>query len=387
MNGRILIVGASAAGVAAAEALQRLAPEREVVLLGDEPTLAHDPPPLSKQVLEGAWTPERAELLPPFRRDVLKARLILGKRATAVDVDRREVRIDDGSTLGYTDLVVATGVRPRVLPGATPSGVHVLRDMAHCLALREAMQSCTDSRLLVVGGGFIGLEVAATARKLGVPVMVIEPAPGVLAVRMGEQAAARLLDLHIDRGVDFRFNVAVSRYLVDAGNRVSGLELTDGTLIAASVVLVAIGCAPNVEWLAETGLDLSNGVLCDEFCQAAPGIWAAGDVARWFHVPLGRHIRVEHRLNASEQGAAVAANIVGPARPYVATPFFWSDQHGVRVQLAGEVLRDAEETVEQLNEDSFLHTFRSEGRLVGVLGWNAAKAMMPLRRELATVAT
>ncbi|MEO8751842.1 MAG: FAD-dependent oxidoreductase [Casimicrobiaceae bacterium] len=383
MSRRILIVGASAAGVAAAETLQRLAPEREVVLLGDEPTLAHDRPPLSKQVLEGAWTPEQAELLPPFRREAFKAELILGKRATAADLDRREVSVDDGSTLAYEHLVVATGVRPRTLAGRMPEGVRVLRHLADCLALRAAMQSCGESRLVIIGGGFIGLEVAATARKLGVSVTVVEPAPGTLALRMGQQAATRLIDLHVERGVDFRFNIGVSGYLADANNRVRGVELTDGTTIEASVVLVAIGCTPNVEWLKDSGLDLTNGVVCDEFCRAAPGVWAAGDVASWRHVSLGRHVRVEHRLNASEQGAAVAANIVGPLQPYVPTPFFWSDQYGIRVQLAGGIHVDAEETVEQLNEGSYLHTFRSEGRLVGVLGWNAAKAMMPLRRELA----
>ncbi len=381
--GRIVVVGASAAGVATAETLHRLAPDREVVLIGDEPTLAHDRPPLSKQVLEGAWTPDRAELLPPFRREALKATLVLGKRAISVDISRREVRIDDGSALGYDDLVIATGVRPRRLPGDTPAGVHVLRDMADCLALRSAMQDCKDSRLVVIGGGFIGLEVASTARKLEVPVTVIEPAPQVLPLRMGQRAATRLIDLHVDRGVDFRFNVGVARFLADPHNRVSGLVLTDGTSLAATVVLTAIGCAPNVEWLAGTGLDLTDGVLCDEFCRAAEGIWAAGDVARWLHTGLGRHVRIEHRLNASEQGAAVAANIAGPLQPYAPTPFFWSDQYGVRVQLAGGILTGAEETVEQLNDDSYLHTFDSDGRLVGVLGWNAAKAMMPLRRQLA----
>jgi NADPH-dependent 2,4-dienoyl-CoA reductase/sulfur reductase-like enzyme len=383
MHGRVLIVGASAAGVAAAEALQRLVPDREVLLLGDEDNLAHDRPPLSKQVLEGVWQPVQAQLLPPFRREALKAKLMLGRRATGVDIDRRRVRVDDGSSVAYDDLVVATGVRPRELPGGTPSGVYVLRNMADSLALREAILACNVSRLAIVGGGFIGLEVAATARKLSIPVTVIEPMPKLLGRRIGEASAQRLIDLHRQRGVDFRFNAGVAAIQQESGKRGATLTLTDGTTIAAGAVLVSIGCMPNVEWLAQSGLDISNGVLCDEYCQAAPHVWAAGDVARWLHAGLGRHVRVEHRMNASEQGAAVAANIAGERQKYLPTPFFWTDQYNVRLQLAGALSEGAHEEMQQLDDDSFLHTFRIDGRLVAALGWNAAKAMMPLRRELA----
>ena len=383
MDGRILIVGASAAGVATAEALQRLVPEREVVLLGDEDNLAHDRPPLSKQVLEGAWRPEQAELLPPFRREALKATLMLGRRATGLDVGARQVELDDGTAIGYGDLVVATGVRPRELPGGTRQGVYVLRNMADSLALREAMLGCKVSRLAIVGGGFIGLEVAATARKLDIPVTVIEPMPKLLGLRVGDVAATRLIELHRERGVDFHFDVGVSGIERDASGRAEGVALTDGSRIAAGAVLVSIGCTPNVEWLARSGLDISNGVLCDEYCQAAPHVWAAGDVARWLHAGLGRHLRIEHRLNASEQGAVVAANIAGERQKYLPTPFFWTDQYSVRLQLAGSLREGAVEQIEQQGDQSFLHTFRFDGRLVAALGWNAAKAMMPLRRELA----
>ena len=384
MSGPVIIVGASAAGVATAETLQRLAPEREVIIVGDEPTIAQDRPPLSKQVLEGIWGPERAELLPPVRRQNLKARLMLGRRATAVDVERRTLSVDDGVTLDFDELVIATGVRPRMLPGPRPGGVHVLRVLDDCEALRAAILRARDARLVVVGGGLIGMEAAATARKLGIAVTVIEPDREGLARRLGPSAAARLLDLHVGHGVEFRRGVGVSGYEVDADNQVSGVTLTDGSTIATDVVLVAIGCAPNVEWLSGTPLDISNGIKCDEYCRAAPGIWAAGDVASWYHAGLSRHIRVEHRINASEQGAAVAANIVGPLRKYIPTPFFWTDQYSARLQFAGEMCENAEETLDHVGEDASVHTFRVSGRLVAVLGWNAAKAIMPLRRELAS---
>jgi len=382
MSGPIVIVGASAAGVATAEALQRLQSGREIILVGDEPSLAHDRPPLSKQVLDGAWTPEQAELLPPARREQLTARLLLGTRASALDSANRKLKLDDGSELDFQDLVIATGVRPRTLRSPTPKGVHVLRDMTDSLALRAAMLNSADRHIAIIGGGFIGLEVAATACKMGLAVTVIEPAPQVLAHKLGDQAAIRLRSMHADRGVSFKFDAGVAGYLTDETGRVTGLSLTDGSQVAASLVLLAIGCVPNVEWLAGSGVDISDGVICDEFCRAGPGIWATGDVAKWKHIGLGRHIRVEHRLNATEQGGTVATNIMGPLVPYTSTPFFWTDQFGVRLQLAGIIATGAEETVEQLGEASFLHTFRVGGRLMAVLGWNAAKAMMPYRREL-----
>jgi len=163
---------------------------------------------------------------------------------------------------------------------------------------------------------------------------------------------------------------------------VRAVQLSDGSSIESSVVLVAIGCVPSVQWLSGSTLDISDGVICDEYCRAAPGIWAAGDVAMWRHVGLDRHIRVEHRLNATDQGMAVAGNIVGPLTPYTSTPFFWTDQYNIRLQLAGVITDGADETIEQLGAESFLHTFRVGGRLVAVMGWNAAKAMMPFRREL-----
>ena len=382
MSRRVVIVGASAAGVAVAETLQRLAPDCEIVMVGDESDIAHDRPPLSKQLLQGVWQPGQAELLPPSRRQEMTAKLIFGRRATGLDAAGRELRLDDGATLTFDDLVIATGVHPRMLPGSHPKGVHVLRDLKDCESLRAAMLAAPQSRLAVVGGGFIGLEVAASARKMGYAVTVIEPDPGRLAARIGQTTSDRLLGLHRAQGVDFKLHVGVSGFTPDSNGNVRAVQLSDGSSIESSVVLVAIGCVPSVQWLSGSTLDISDGVICDEYCRAAPGIWAAGDVAMWRHVGLDRHIRVEHRLNATDQGMAVAGNIVGPLTPYTSTPFFWTDQYNIRLQLAGVITDGADETIEQLGAESFLHTFRVGGRLVAVMGWNAAKAMMPFRREL-----
>jgi NADPH-dependent 2,4-dienoyl-CoA reductase/sulfur reductase-like enzyme len=379
---RVVVVGASAAGTTVAESIARLDPEREVVIVGDGPDLAHDRPPLSKQVLAGDWEPDQAALLPPARRAALTARLVLGSAATGLDCDRRLVHLDDGDSLAYDDLVIATGVRPRRLDPATPPGLHVLRDLADSLRLRAELGP--GRRLVVVGGGFIGLEVAATARRLGTSVVVLEPTHAPLAPRLGATAAARLVERHRREGVDVRTGIGVVAVETGTDGRVARVLTTDGAEIGCSTVLVSIGSEPTVGWLVGSGLDLTDGVVCDEFCRAAPGVWAAGDVACWHHRSLGRLVRVEHRLNATEQGLAVATNIVGPARPFTPTPFFWTDQYDVRVQLAGELSPDAVEEIEPLDgADSFLHTFRIDGVLTAALAWNAARALLPLRRELA----
>jgi len=376
-----VIVGASASGVAVAEALARTAPDTEVHLVGDEAEIAHDRPPLSKQVLAGEWQADRARLLPPARLDQLSANLHLGVSAVSVDEPGREVLLADGARLAFDDLVVATGVRPRQLPGGHPDGVHVLRTLGDALALGADLGP--GGRLLVVGAGFLGLEIAATARKLDSSVVVVEPMVSPLESRLGAAAAERLLTLHAEHGVDVRAGTSVDSFKTGPDGRVEGAVLSDGSTVDCTAAVVAIGCVPNTEWLANTSVDRTDGVVCDTFCSAAPGIWAVGDVARWHHAGLGRHLRIEHRLNATEQAIAVAANITGTPTPFVPTPYFWTDHYDVKVQVAGIIDAASEETVQSVDDGrGFLHTYHSEGRLVAVLGWNAAKAMMPLRREL-----
>ena len=380
---RVVVVGGSAAGIATAESLRRFGFDGEIVVVGDEARLAYDRPPLSKQLLCGEWDEDRVQLLPPARIERIGADLRLATRAAALDPEGRVVTLHDGSTIEFDELVVATGVRPRTLPGAESAPVHVLRTLSDCQRLGSAIRE--HGRVVIVGAGFIGLEVAATARKLGAEVIVIEPLLAPLASRLGDYTAGRLLELHRDAGVDIRCGVGVNSIKVTQNGpepAVEGVVTADGAVVESPVVLVAVGCIPNVGWLAGSGLDLSDGVGCDEYLQAAPHIWAAGDVARWHHVGLGRALRVEHRMNANEQAAAVAANIMGELRAFTPVPFFWTDHYQTKIQLAGLIPAGADERAEVTDERSFVRSFWVERRLIGVLGWNAAKAMMPLRRAL-----
>jgi len=380
---RVVIVGGSAAGLATAEALRRFNFDGEIVIVGDEAEHAYDRPPLSKQLLCGDWDEERAKLMPPARVDRIGAEFRLATRATALWPDDRLIWLHDGGKLAYDELVIATGVRPRSLPATESAPVHVLRTLPDCRRLGAAIRE--HGRLVIVGAGFIGLEVAATARKLGAEVTVLEPLTAPLASRLGDYTASRLLALHREAGVDLRCGVGVSAITVSetsSGRVVEGVVAAGGSIIESPVVLVAIGCVPNVGWLTGSGLDLADGVGCDAYCRAGPHIWAAGDVARWHHDGLGQSLRIEHRMNANEQATAVAANIMGAARPFTPVPFFWTDHYQTKIQLAGIVAAGAEERAEFADEDSFVRSFWAEGRLIGVLGWNAAKAMMPLRRSL-----
>jgi NADPH-dependent 2,4-dienoyl-CoA reductase/sulfur reductase-like enzyme len=398
----VLVIGSGAAGLSAAEALRRAGYQEPITILGEEIGEPYDRPPLSKQVLRGSWDLERARLLSERRHEEIRARWLLGRRAVALDVERKIVTTDDGSELGYGAAVVATGLRPRTLPARDLTGVYVLRTSADALSLRSVLGAGT--RLVVVGAGFLGLEVAATARTLGADVTIVEPLEQPLANRLGGLAASRLLDVHRGRGVRVLTGVGVESlhggrpvpappFQGSSGEpggplrlAVKSVELTDGTRLDADVVLVAIGCAPSLDWLAGSGVELDDGVVCDEYCRAAPGVWAAGDVAPWNHVALGRHVRLEHRMNATEQGQAVAKNILGSSAPFTPIPFFWTDQYEVRIQVWGIVPEDATADVTEgdAGGDSFVVTFREPAgrRLVGALGWNAAARLRAYRQEI-----
>jgi NADPH-dependent 2,4-dienoyl-CoA reductase/sulfur reductase-like enzyme len=386
----VVIVGAGAAGLSVAQSLRGEGYAGRLTLLGDEAELPYDRPPLSKQVLAGSWDPERARLLSEDRIHLLQADVLLGARATDLDIGAHEVALSDGSVVGYDALVVATGIQPRQLPGGNPPGTLVLRTMADALGLRRMLSRSPGGRLVIVGAGFLGLEVAATARDLGAEVVVVEPVARPLADRLGSLAASRLLALHQSNGVRILAGTAVEGV---TGHRNAdhperdgphSVWLTGGAVLEADTLLVAIGCSPRLDWLQDTGINVSDGVVCDEFCKAGPDVWAAGDVARWLHPGLGRHIRLEHRTNATEQGRAVALNILGARRPFRPVPFFWTDHFGTKIQMSGFLPADARcELAEgSPDSDSFLQTFWEAETLVAVLGWNAARAMTNFRRAL-----
>ncbi|MET9497237.1 FAD-dependent oxidoreductase [Streptomyces sp. NPDC006552] len=383
---RIVVAGASAAGLAAAETLRREGFGGTLTLVGAEPHLPYDRPPLSKQVLAGAWPPERTALRAGADLAALDLDLRLGTAATGLDTAARAVALSDGASVGYDGLIVATGVRPRGLPECAPAdGVHVLRGLDDALTLRDRLAA--GRRLVVVGAGFLGCEVASSARALGVAVTLVEPAPIPLAHAVGEQVGGHLARLHRDRGVDLRLGTKVTGIETGAAGR-RGVQLSDGTVVVADDVLVAVGSLPNTEWLGGSGLDTGDGVVCDQYSAAAPGVYAAGDVARWYHPLFRTSLRVEHRTNAAEQGMAAARNLLRPERaePFAPVPYFWSEQHGVRIQAFGHLRGHDEARVVQGDpaEGRFLVAYRTGATLTGAL----AVAMPPreLRRWRTAVA-
>ncbi|WP_067499520.1 NAD(P)/FAD-dependent oxidoreductase [Actinoplanes sp. TFC3] len=375
---RIVVVGASAAGLTAAETLRREGFAGTLTLIGEEIDPPYDRPPLSKQILSSAWDAGRLALRTLDQLTALRLDLRLGVRAESLDVAGRLVRLTDGTAVPYDGLIVATGVRPRRLPG---QGAHVLRTLDDALKLRDRLQP--GRRLVVVGAGFLGAESAAVARGLGCEVVMLEPAPVPLAHAVGEQIGRVLSLAHREHGVQLRTGVAVAE-VADGGVR-----LVDGTLVEADEVLVAIGSHPNTEWLEGSGLEVADGVVCDEYSAAAPEIYAAGDVARWFNPLFGVAMRIEHRTNAAEQGLAAARNLLNPAarKPFAPVPYFWSDQYDMKIHAYGYLRgHDTVEIVEgDLQERTFVAAYRNNDRLVGVLAVGVSpKVLRPWRQAVAT---
>ena len=377
----VTVVGASLAGLRAAETLRRDGFDGPVTLIGDEAHGPYDRPPLSKQVLAGDWEPDRIALTPSDKLADLDLDLRLGATAAGFDLASRTLRLtggeNEGETLEVDALLIATGARCRTL-GQPREGVHVLRSLDDCLALRADFDAVPD-RVVVVGAGFIGAEVAATARTRGLDVTVVEalsaPLIRVLGPEMGEVCAA----VHRDHGVDLRTGVGVEGF--DGAGRVERVRLTDGSAVDASVVVVGIGVVPNTEWLEGSGLALDDGVVCDAAGLAAPGVAAAGDVARWPNRRFGEAMRVEHWDNAAAQGAHSARALLGAAEPYEPVPWFWSDQYDRKIQLAGHVRPDDEVRVVagSVAERRFAALYGRGGRLMGALGFNRPRHVMRYR--------
>ncbi|MET9633741.1 FAD-dependent oxidoreductase [Lentzea sp. NPDC006480] len=382
---RVVVVGASAAGVTTAETLRREGFTGSITLVGDEKALPYDRPPLSKQVLAGAWEPERTLLRPDSAYLDQGIGLTLGSAATALDLARRTVALSNGEEIGYDGLVIATGTRPRELPfGHDLAGVHVLRTVDDALALRGDLLRSAST--VVVGAGFLGTEAAAAARLLGLDVTLVDPLPLPLVRQFGDRVASTIASLHEERGVQLRTGVSVAA--LHGEGAVSGVELTDGTLLPADVVLVAIGAMPATGWLTGSGVPVDDGVVCDATCQAADGVYAAGDVARWFNPHFGGLMRVEHRMNATEQGMAVARNLLGARIPFAPVPYFWTDQFDAKIQAYGVFPAEAEMVVVhgELAERKFVAHYLAHGRVVGVLGWNMARQLRQ-DRQLISPAT
>ena len=375
----ITIVGASLAGLRAAESLRRQEFDGQIVLIGDEPHAPYDRPPLSKQYLAGSWNEERLALTKPEKLAEFELDFRLGVRATAFDLASRRLTLDGADDIEVDGLLIATGARCRTLPGTDNlDGVFVLRGLDDATALRAALDA-GPSRVVVVGAGFIGAEVAATARQREIEVSLIEALPQPLGRVLGDEMGAVCADVHREHGVDLRTGVGVEA--IEGDGCVERVRLSDGSIIEADVVVVGIGVIPNTEWLEGSGLTLDNGVVCDATCLAAPGVTAAGDVARWPNQRFDEVMRVEHWDNAVEQGGHAARRLLqsdDEAEPFTPVPWFWSDQYDRKIQLAGRIRPDDDMSIVtgSVEERRFAALYGRAGKLVGVLGFNRPRHVM-----------
>jgi 3-phenylpropionate/trans-cinnamate dioxygenase ferredoxin reductase component len=366
------IVGGGVGGWSAAAALRAEGFEGRVVLVGEERELPYDRPPLSKQFLCGELEREQLLLRPPGWYEEHGVETLLGVAAVGLEPSRRRLLLGDGRELAYDKLLVTTGGRARRLtvPGSELPGIAYLRTSAD--AERIAAMLRPGARLCVVGGGFVGLELAASAHRLGVEVTVVEALDAPLERVLGREVGAACARIHRDEGVTLRTRCAVEAF--EGSEHVVAVRTADGEAIPCDMAVVGVGMNPAVEWLEPSGVELDDGILVDACCETSvPGVFAAGDVARQDH-PLFGSLRVEHWQNALDQSAAAARNMLGAARPYAAVPWFWSDQYACNLQYAGHAPTWDEVVVRgDLSARRFVAFYLLDGRVAGVFGLNAGR--------------
>lgn len=370
---QVVVVGAGVAGTRAAEALRQDGYDGDLTIVGAERHAPYHRPPLSKKLLTGQVHRAGVDLAPQFE---LEARVLRGASAIKLDLSSRTVHLRDENqdlALQFDGLVIASGATPRQWPGAVPEGVLTLRTVDDCLAIRDRLGS--RPRVVVVGGGFIGAEVAASCRSIGLEVVLIEKANSPLLAALGKELAPRWAELHRQHGVDVRVGVGVDSIV--GNGRVEAVQLTDGSRVPADVVIVGLGVTPVTDWLDGSGLRVDDGVVCDgtgaaEGDTGGAAVVAAGDVARWWHPLYERHLRTEHWDDAGRQGEAAARTLLaGPdrAEPHDELPYFWSDQYDVKVQMLGVPTDyDAVEIVEgDADAWEFLAAYGRGGRTIAAL--------------------
>ena len=378
-NNGIVIVGGGLAAARTAEQLRRSEFTGRITIVSDEVHLPYDRPPLSKEVLRKEV--DDVVLKPREFYDEKDITLRLGAAATSLDTGAQTVTLSDGTVLGYDELVIATGLVPRRIP-AFPDleGIRVLRSFDESLALRE--HASEARRAVVIGAGFIGCEVAASLRSLGVEVVLVEPQPTPLAAVLGEQIGELVARLHRNEGVDVRTGVGVAE--VRGEEHVEQVVLSDGTELTADLVVVGIGSRPATEWLEGSGVEVDNGVICDEAGKtSAPNVWALGDVASWRDA-TGHQARVEHWSNVADQARVVVPAMLGQDVPeVVVVPYFWSDQYDVKIQCLGEP--EADDIVHVVEDDGrkFLAYYERDGVVVGVVGGGMPGKVMKARGKIA----
>jgi 3-phenylpropionate/trans-cinnamate dioxygenase ferredoxin reductase subunit len=372
---RIVLVGGGVAAAATAMALRRRGYDGAITLVAGEPEPPYQRPPLSKDFLTAGSDPFPA--CPPGWYADHDVELRLGTRADALDLDRRRV-LAGGDELAYDSLVLATGLRARTLPGFDGERVHHLRTAADARRLRDELAAA--ERLVILGAGFIGCEVAASAVALGKRVTILEPEPAPLARALGARIGGALVGIHRDRGVDLR----TGEYATSMDRTADGLVLTTnlGDRVAGDLVLVGVGARPNVELAEAAGIATGNGILVDEYGRtSAPDVWALGDVAAQLH--HGVRVRVEHHDNAQRQGTTVAANLTGDAVAHTDAHWFWSDQYEHKLQSVGRP-RDPEDLVVRgdLASGRFSAFSLTGGRIDAVIALGRPGDVLAVRRVL-----
>lgn len=384
MLDRIVVVGGSLAGLRSAEALRNEGFDGELVMIGDEVHAPYDRPPLSKRLLAGDWEPDRIALRKSDDMGSLDINWKMGVAATALDAHRRIVHLADGEQVEFDGAILATGAVPRRLPDQDEHDhVVVLRTLDHALDLRARIADGRQ-RVVVIGAGFIGLEVAATARRLGNEVVVLEGAGAPLTRALGPEIGAAVAAVHGDHGVEIRCGVQVE------GLAPGAVVVDGGSHELADVVVVGIGVTPATDWLVDSGLEVRDGVMCrSDLGVGVPMIYAAGDIVRWHNPLFDEEMRVEHWTNAAEQGALAATNLLHeasgePTDPYAPVPFFWSEQYDRRIQFLGRAGADDEVRIVagSVEDRRFAALFGRRGRLRGVLGVNMPRQVMPFRKLL-----
>lgn len=376
----ILIVGGGLAATRTAEQLRKSDYTGPITIVSDEVHLPYDRPPLSKDVLHADL--DDVALKPAEFYADNNIALRLGSAATALDTAARTVTLADGSVLAYDELVIATGLVPKRIPSFPDlDGIRVLRNLDEAMALRAHAASARHA--VIIGAGFIGCEVAASLRKLGVEVVLVEPQPAPLASVLGEQVGNLVTRLHRAEGVDVRTGVGVAE-VRGADGQVSTVVLSDGSELEADLVVVGIGSRPATDWLAGSGVAVDNGVVCDEAGRtSAAGVWALGDAASWRDA-TGHQARVEHWSNVAEQARVIVPAMLGQEPPSViVVPYFWSDQYDVKIQCLGEP--EATDIVHIVEDDGrkFLAFYERDGVVAGVVGGGMPGKVMKVRAKIA----
>jgi NADPH-dependent 2,4-dienoyl-CoA reductase/sulfur reductase-like enzyme len=378
-SGGIVIVGGGLSASRTAEQLRRAEYAGAITIVSDEDHLPYDRPPLSKEVLR-AETDDVA-LKPAEWYAEKDVTVLLGSGATALDTAAQTVTLANGEVIGYDELVIATGLVPKWIPSFPDlEGIRVLRTYGESLALRKHADSAKHA--VVVGAGFIGCEVAASLRQLGVPVTLVEPQASPLASVLGTQIGDLVTRLHRAEGVDVRCGIGVTG--VSGTDHVEKVTLSDGTELDADIVVVGIGSRPSTDWLQGSGIEVDNGVVCDAGGRtSAPNVWAIGDVASWRDAS-GHQVRVEHWSNVAEQARVVVPAMLGTDAPSgVVVPYFWSDQYDVKIQCLGEP--EADDIVHLVEDDGrkFLAYYERDGVVVGVVGGGMPGKVMKARGKIA----